>query len=211
MAKNLIKDLLLFSLAALIVSDMVVKKSTQQFLYNNVETIPYNRVGLLLGTSKYLGSGRLNYYYQNRIEAALQLFHAHKIDFIIVSGDNSRVEYDEPTDMKNDLVAGGVPEERIFLDYAGFRTLDSVVRCRDIFGQSSITVISQRFHDERAVFLAHHHQIASVGFCAEDVSKFYGLKTMMRERLARVKLFIDLIINKQPKFSGEPITIDYAH
>lgn len=211
MVKNLIKDLLLFSLVALIFTDMVVKKSTQQFLYNNVETIPYNRVGLLLGTSKYLSNGRLNHYYQNRIEATLQLFRAHKIDYIIVSGDNSRAEYDEPTDMKNDLVAGGVPEERIFLDYAGFRTLDSVVRCRDIFGQSSITIISQRFHDERAVFLARHHQIASVGFCAEDVSKFYGLKTMMRERLARVKLFIDLIINKQPKFSGEPITIDYAH
>lgn len=136
MVKNLIKDLLLFSLVALIFTDMAVKKSTQQFLYNNVEAIPYNRVGLLLGTSKYLSNGRLNHYYQNRIEATLQLFRAHKIDYIIVSGDNSRAEYDEPTDMKNDLVASGVPEERIFLDYAGFRTLDSVVRCRDIFGQS---------------------------------------------------------------------------
>lgn len=190
-----------------IMSNLVVSCSTKKMVYQSVESIPYNKTALLLGTSKYLSDGRENLYYQYRIEAVAALFLAHKVDYVIVSGDNSRKDYDEPTDMKNDLVAAGIPAERIYLDYAGFRTLDSVVRCKEIFGQSSFTIVSQQFHNERAIFLARRYGIAAIGFNAQDVQAYYGFKTMLREKLARVKLFIDLLIHKKPKFLGEKIQV----
>jgi len=135
------------------------------------------------------------------------LYKAGKISFIVVSGDNSRKTYDEPTQMKADLVLGGVPEEVIFLDYAGFRTWDSVVRIKEIFSQDDFTIISQRFHNERAIYLAQRHGINAVAFNAKDVNKYYGLKTNIREKLARVKVFVDLLTNKKPRFLGEKIEI----
>ncbi len=191
----------------IISSNLVVSCSTKKMVYQSVESIPYNKTALLLGTSKHLSDGRENLYYQYRIEAVAALFHAHKVDYVIVSGDNSREDYDEPTDMKNDLVAAGVPAERIYLDYAGFRTLDSVVRCKEIFGQSSFTIVSQQFHNERAIYLARHYGIDAIGFNAKDVQAYYGFKTMMREKLARVKLFIDLLVHKKPRFLGEKIQV----
>ncbi len=192
----------------MIISNRVISKATAESIYTSVETIPYNKVALLLGTSKTISNGAINYYYQYRIEAVVALYNAHKVDYIIVSGDNSRKEYDEPTDMKNDLIAAGIPENRIFLDYAGFRTLDSVVRCKAIFGQNSFTIISQRFHDERAIYIAHRYGIDAIGFAAKDVKQMAGIKTRIRERFARVKVFLDLLMNKQPKFLGEPVVIE---
>ena len=194
-------------LVMIVVSNLVVSCSTKKLVYQSVESVPYNKTALLLGTSKYLSDGRRNLYYQYRIEAVAALFRAHKVDYVVVSGDNSREDYDEPTDMKNDLVAAGIPAERIYLDYAGFRTLDSVVRCKEIFGQSSFTIVSQQFHNERAIFLARHYNIAAIGFNAQDVQAYYGFKTMLREKLARVKLFIDLLVHKKPKFLGDKVQV----
>ena len=190
-----------------IMSNLVVSCSTKKMVYQSVESIPYNKTALLLGTSKHLSDGRKNLYYQDRIEAVAALFHAHKVDYVIVSGDNSRKDYDEPTDMKNDLVAAGIPAERIYLDYAGFRTLDSVVRCKEIFGQTSFTIVSQQFHNERAIYLARHYNIAAIGFNAKDVQAYYGFKTLLREKLARVKLFVDLLVHKKPRFLGEKVQV----
>lgn len=202
---------MIFSLIALLLlifgADYYVKTTTAKQLYHSTDAIPYNKVGLLLGTVKYLTNGNLNRYYKYRIEAAAALFHAGKIEVILVSGDNSRRGYDEPTDMKDDLVAKGVPEDKIVLDYAGFRTLDSIVRSQKVFGQSKLTIISQQFHNERAIFIAQHKSIEAIGFAARDVSMRAGLKVMLREKLARVKVLIDLLIGIQPKFLGEPIKI----
>ena len=130
-----------------------------------------------------------------------------KIKYIIVSGDNSTKEYNEPFNMQKDLIEKGVNSEDIFLDYAGFRTLDSVIRSKEIFGQKNITIISQKFHNERAIFIAKSKDIQAVGFNAKDVSLKYGLKTRLREYLARVKMVMDIALNKQPKFLGEKIII----
>ncbi|MCL4116174.1 UNVERIFIED_CONTAM: hypothetical protein GTU68_056019 [Idotea baltica] len=166
-----------------------------------------NRVGLLLGTRKTLSNGNINLYYKYRIDATAELFHANKIDYVLVSGDNGNVKYDEPTDMKNDLIARGIPESKIYLDYAGFRTLDSVVRAKEIFGQTELTVISQQFHNERAICIANSKGINAIGFNATTVSRRYGLKVMVREVLARTKMVIDLCTGVQPKFLGEKINI----
>lgn len=188
-------------------ADFYVQKSTTASLYKDVNTIPKNKVGLLLGTVKRVKSGRLNLYYQYRIQAAVELFNAGKIEFILVSGDNSRKGYDEPTDMKDDLILKGIPADKIVLDYAGFRTLDSIVRSKAIFGQDKLTIISQPFHNERAIFIAQHKGIDAIGFSAQDVSGRYGLKVMLREKLARVKVLLDLLFGVGPKFLGEPISI----
>ena len=210
MKKKIIMSLF-FLVALLIVvilsADYYVQSSVQSQLYKDVKAIPYNKVGLVLGTVKILKNGNTNRYYQYRIDAAVALFKAGKIKFIIVSGDNSREGYDEPTDMKDDLIKRGVPADNIFSDFAGFRTLDSVVRSYRIFGQKSITIISQKFHNERAVFIANHKKIDAIGFQAQDVSMRAGLLVQSREKLARVKVLIDVIFGVQPKFGGDKIEI----
>ncbi|WP_299128931.1 ElyC/SanA/YdcF family protein [uncultured Winogradskyella sp.] len=175
---------------------------TNHLAYDDISSIPKNKVGLILGTGKYTASGNINLFYTYRIDAAVKLYNARKIKYILVSGDNGRKDYDEPSNFKNDLIAKGIPEDHIFLDYAGFSTLDSVVRAKEIFGQTSITFISQEFHNQRAIYIANHYDIKSVGFNAKDVYKSH-----FREYLARSKASLDLVFNVQPKFLGEPISI----
>jgi SanA protein len=197
----------ILSLIGIFGANRLVEKSASDKVFNSTKEIPHNKVGLFLGTGKFLSNGRINLYYKYRIEAAVKLFKAGKIDFIIVSGDNSKKDYDEPSTIKEDLINKGIPSSKIYLDYAGFRTLDSVVRCKEIFGQSSITVISQQFHNERAIYIAKRKDINAIGFNARDVNVHYGFKTRLRERFARVKMVLDLIIGKKPKFLGEKIDI----
>jgi SanA protein len=137
----------------------------------------------------------------------VKLYKAGKIDFVLVSGDNGNKQYDEPTDFKDELVANGIPENKIFLDYAGFRTLDSVVRAKKVFGQNSLTFISQEFHNERAIYLAQVNDIKAVGFNAQDASLRYGIRVKIREYFSRTKVFIDILFRVQPKFLGDPIEI----
>ena len=131
----------------------------------------------------------------------------HKIKYIIVSGDNMKRGYNEPVLMRTDLMKEGIDSSVIFLDYAGFRTFDSVVRSKEVFGQKAITIISQKFHNERAVFLASREGITAVGFNAKDVNPKYGQKTNIREKLARVKVFIDIFLRTDPKFLGKKVVI----
>tara|TARA_R110000823_G_scaffold22143_2_gene66421 strand:+ start:57762 stop:58415 length:654 start_codon:yes stop_codon:yes gene_type:complete len=196
-----------FVLFAVICLDTYVLLETQNQTFQSTEEIPHNRVGLLLGTSKFMANGDINLYYLYRIKAAEELFKAGKIDFILVSGDNGRIGYNEPLLFKKDLILLGIPEEKIVLDYAGFSTLDSVLRAQKIFGLNSFTVISQRFHNERAIFLAKQKGIAAIGFNAETVSGKYSVKTELREYLARTKACLDILFDSQPKYLGEKIAI----
>lgn len=176
-------------------------------IFRDTTLIPYNKVGLLLGTSPRVKGGRSNPYFNNRINAAVALYEAGKIKYILISGDNRRHNYNEPQAMKDSLIKRGVPKEVLVLDFAGLRTLDSVVRSKEIFGQDSVTVISQQFHNERAIFLARHYGMEAIGYNAEDVSASEGFKTQVRELLARVKVYVDFFINKQPRHLGEKIEI----
>jgi SanA protein len=107
------------------------------------------------------------------------------------------------------LMELGIPEEKITLDFAGFRTLDSIVRCKKVFQQEKFTIISQNFHNQRAIFIANKYDIDAIAFDARDVGEAYGRKTMLREYFAKVKAVIDLyLLRKQPKFLGEPIRIN---
>ncbi|WP_094746169.1 SanA/YdcF family protein [Aequorivita soesokkakensis] len=196
-----------FGLFAVICLDTYVLLETENQTFQSTEEIPHNKVGLLLGTSKFMANGDINLYYLYRIKAAEKLFKAGKIDFILVSGDNGRIGYNEPLLFKKDLILLGIPKEKIVLDYAGFSTLDSVLRAQKIFGLNSFTVISQRFHNERAIFLAKQKGIAAIGFNAETVTGKYSIKTELREYLARTKACLDIVFDSQPKYLGEKIAI----
>ena len=184
-----------------------VKNDVKESMYDNITETPSKKVGLLLGTAKYVKGGWINLYYTHRITAAVELYKAGKIEYILISGDNGRESYDEPTLMKEDLMAAGIPESAIYLDYAGFRTLDSLVRCKIIFGELDILVISQQFHNERAVYIARAKGMQAIGYNAQDINAKYGFKTRIREYLARTKMFLDLWFGKEPKFLGEEIQI----
>ncbi len=203
----LILLLLILPLILILVSNYSVEKNAQNKTYSDSSKIQKNKVGLVLGTSKKLKNGRINLYFKYRINATVELYKKGKIDFILISGDNGNKDYDEPTDFKNELIKKGIPENKIYLDYAGFRTLDSVIRSKEIFGQENITIISQKFHNERAIYLAENNGIKAIGFNAKDVSGRYGLRVKAREYLARTKVFVDILFGVKPKFLGDKIEI----
>lgn len=205
--RNIIIIMTLIVLVIIVAVNYIVNTSTQKQLYYDIAAIPKNKVGLLLGTAKYNDKGRniINQYYQNRIDAAVALYMAGKIDYIIVSGDSNTIYYNEPVLMKKDLIARGVPANRIFMDNAGFRTLDSILRCRDIFGEDHFTIISQEFHDQRALYIANHKQVTAVAFCAKDGDMWWF--SYFREKFARVKMVLDLLQNTQARYYGEKVEI----
>ena len=186
-----------------------VIKTAEDKMYDDVLVIPYNRVGVLLGTSPKGRSGKPNVFYIRRVEACVALYKAGKIDRILVSGDNSRTTYDEPTCIKEDLIAAGVPDSVIYLDYAGFRTYDSMVRAKEVFGLSSFTIISQPFHNERALYIATRKGLDVIAFNALDVQlRRWQIRMTVREWLARTKAVMDVYTCKQPHFLGVLITIE---
>jgi SanA protein len=180
----------------------------QSWIFDDIAAVPVNDVGLLLGCAPMLGHGRPNPFFTARVHAAADLFAAGRIRFVLASGDNGTVAYNEPARLRDALIAAGVPADRIILDHAGFRTLDSVVRARDVFGQQRFTVISQRFHNERAVFLARERGIEAVAYDAPEVGGLDGFKVKVREALARVRAVLDVrVLKTQPRFLGPSVSI----
>lgn len=185
----------------LLFANFWVENESKGSTYDDISQIPENATGLVLGTSKRVRGGGENLFFKYRMQAAVELFKLGKIKFIIVSGDNSIMEYNETRDMKNELIKMGIPEEKIIEDFAGFSTLDSVIRAKEVFGQDSLTIISQEFHNERAIFIGKNHDIYSLGFNAKDVPKRYGTVTVTREYFARVKALMDVyVLGSMPKF-----------
>jgi SanA protein len=163
---------------------------------------------VVLGCSKYLRNGRPNLYFQQRIQAAKELYFSGQVKFLLVSGDNSTKYYDEPTTMKKDLVQYGVPENKIYCDYAGLSTLDSVVRAKEVFKENQFVVISQDFHVRRAVYIGMAHNIDLIGYSSGSISGVGSVRTELRECLARVKTIMDVtFLKRKPKFMGDPVVI----
>ncbi|WP_425413725.1 SanA/YdcF family protein [Riemerella columbina] len=198
---------ILLSGLALWLSNLIIEQNSKAYISYDISQLPNKKVGLVLGTSRNLTNGNINLFFKNRIEAAAELYRSGKVKYLIVSGDNSQKDYNETQDMKLDLIAMGIPEDHIFEDFAGFRTLDSVVRVEDIFGQQSFIIISQKFHNERAVYLARQHGLEAYGYNAKEVYMKISPKTYIREYFARVKVFFDLLFGVEPKFSGEKVNI----
>lgn len=194
--------------AFLFASDRLIKAaSTGRISGEENAVVPHCTAGLVLGCNRYVKDGRRNLYFLARMDAAAELFKNGKVDALIVSGDNHIASYDEPSDMKTALTTKGVPAEKIFCDYAGFRTLDSVIRAKTIFLQDRIIIVSQPFHVRRAIYIARHHGIDAYGYAARDVEGVHSIRINLRELAAKGKAVLDVWSGKQPKFAGPPIRI----
>ncbi len=195
-------------LVSVIAIDRWVVLQAREHIFTDYKNIPQHEVAVVLGTSKYIGK-ILNTYYTHRINTAIELYDQGKVKQFLLSGDNAHRSYNEPWTMKRDLLKAGIPEKYIHLDYAGFRTLDSIVRAKKIFASERFLIVTQRFHCERALFIAHAYHIdAQCIAVAEPVTDKQKASMRLRELLARVKAFLDLyVFNTQPKFLGplEPI------
>ncbi len=183
-----------------VVCDAIVRLRAGGRCFDDAERVPHNKMGLVLGTSPLAPDGGANMYFVYRVEAAARLYKMGKVDWLLLSGDRSGEDYDEPQAMRDALIAHGVPAESIVLDKLGFRTLNSIVHTNKVYGQSSVTIISQRFHNQRAVFLALCNGVDAVSYNAEDVVKWNKyLKIHGREYLARVRMFVDLIMRREKR------------
>lgn len=188
-----------------------IVKSTEDSVYSDLRLLPNHRIALVLGTSHRSVGGGPNPFFQNRMEMAATLYSMGKIDHFILSGDNSSRYYNEPLEMKKALISKGVPDSVITLDYAGLRTLDSVVRSKKIFGQNKITIITQPFHSYRALFISRYYDMDAVAMVADDPRLDQTFKVRLREYLARTKAVLDLYIFKtDPRFLGEKEEINIA-
>lgn len=202
-----ISIIILLVLGFVVYANWKIPHETQQYIYSHTDSIPDNSMAIVLGTSRYIGS-RPNPYFTYRIEATKKLYDSGKIQAIVVSGDNRHRSYNEPRDMRRALTEVGVPDSIIYCDYAGFRTLDSVIRMGKVFKQNSFIVVSQEFHNERAIYIARHFGFEAFGFNARDINSKFGYRTKIREVFARVKVFIDIAMGTKPKFLGEPVKIE---
>ncbi len=206
--KNVFKWSFIFALFLFVWANIWVHVESKNFVFQNAKKLPSVKVGLLLGTSRSLQSGNTNPFFEYRVQAAYELYRTGKIKHILISGDNSKLSYNEPEDLKNALLALGVPACNITLDFAGFDTYDSVIRANKIFGQTEFIVISQEFHVKRAVYIGRRFDLGVWGYCSKDVSKSKSFLTHFREYFARVKAYLEVKLNVDPHFLGEKLVID---
>lgn len=203
-------------LIVIIVCHYIVVINASGKTYDNVAATPHNKVGLLLATSPVTPGGAHNYYFENRIKAADELYKASKIDYIIASGGDytksQRNGCDEPRAIRDSLVARGVPIERIILDYEGTRTLNSIAKAKQVYGLDNLMLISQKYHNERAIYLADQYGISAIGYNAEPSPiRSKRIKNTLREFLARPKMFLDILTGKNPDIKKDTISIPSVH
>jgi len=188
----------------LLASNIWVVKSTEEDVFTNFNDVPGATVALVLGTSNKLTNGLPNPFFNNRIATAAALYKEGKVTHFILSGDNRTIYYNEPSEMRKALLKWGVPDSVITLDYAGLRTLDSIVRCKEIFGQDKIIIITQPFHSYRALFISHYYNMDAVAIIAQEPIEEAAFKVYFREYFARTKAILDLYILKTaPHHLGE--------
>ena len=191
---------LMASLIMLFVCDRIVVRNAQGKTFSDIDSIKYNKVGLLLGTIPRTRIGNCpNSFFTYRIQAAVELYKAKKIDVILVSGaENGPNGFNEPECMKDSLMACGVPEEVIILDGKGYRTILSIINANKVFGLESFTIISQQFHNERALYQAEHLGLNFNGVQAYNAHMSISGNTWIdvHEYLARSRMFFDLLLYK---------------
>jgi len=199
-------------LALMLICNQIVVNNAEGKVFSDIDSIKYNKVGLLLGTTPQARIGRItNYFFIYRIDAAEQLYKAGKIEKILISGDEDSLDGVNETEcMRDSLVARGVPASAIILDGKGYRTINSVINAYKVYGLKSFTIISQKFHNERAIYQAEH-----LGLNVENLQAYNAnmpksrraFLTTIREYFARVKMFMDILTNKVPE-SSDSKTID---
>ena len=183
-----------------------IKSYSEPYIYDNSSEMPEVYSVIVLGASV-LPSGELSTMLKDRVESALLLYEQGKVQRFLVSGDNGTTTYNEPIAMKKYLRERGVPEESIFMDFAGFDTYDSVYRASYIFEINNAIVVSQRFHLPRAIYIARKMGLNYYGYNGDRREYDMESRNRYREIAANVKAFLELLINKEPHFKGDKIPI----
>ncbi|MBD2821465.1 outer membrane permeability protein SanA [Xenorhabdus sp. 42] len=204
MWKRLIIGLILTTSAIVLVAVMLdrwISWKTAPYVFDDLRQLPEREVGMVLGTSKYYRTGKYNQYYFYRIQGAANAYNSGKIKYLLLSGDNAQHNYNEPITMRKDLIKAGIPASSIVMDFAGFRTLDSIVRTRKVFDTNNFIIITQRFHCERALFIAMHLGIDAQCYAVPSPKNMITIR--LREVLARLGALTDLyILKREPRFLG---------
>ncbi|MES4612182.1 MAG: outer membrane permeability protein SanA [Ewingella sp.] len=213
MIKRLIVGFISIIVLMLVVAiglDRWISWKTKDYVYDEVQELPHRQVGVVLGTAKYYRTGVPNQYYLYRIQGAINAYNSGKVKYLLLSGDNAQQSYNEPMTMRRDLMAAGIPASDIVLDYAGFRTLDSIVRTRKVFDTNDFLIITQRFHCERALYIALHMGIQAQCFAVPSPKDIMTVR--VREIFARLGALTDLyILKREPRFLGPLIPIPAVH
>jgi len=183
-----------------------IDKTTSKFIFNDVSKISKSYTGLVLGAKVY-SDGNLSVILKDRVEAALELYNAKKINRFLLSGDHGRVNYDEVNSMKAFLIEKGVPTSDIFLDHAGFDTYNSIYRAKKIFKAEDIIIITQGFHVKRAVYIAQKLGLKVTGFTADKHKYGIAKRMYLREKVANFKAFLEIVVHRKPKYLGKTIPI----
>ncbi|QEW31473.1 outer membrane permeability protein SanA [Erwinia billingiae] len=209
MVKRLIYGLIIIMTLMVLTAlglDRWMSLKTAPYIYENLKSLPHRQVGVVLGTAKYYRGGGINQYYLYRMQGALNAYNSGKVNYLLLSGDNALHSYNEPMTMRKDLIAAGVDPADIVLDYAGFRTLDSIVRTRKVFDTNDFIIITQRFHCERALFIALHMGIQAQCYAVPSPKNMLNIR--VREVGARLGALADLyVMKREPHFLGPLIPI----
>ena len=180
--------IIIAGLAVVAGCELAVYNASKGRVYSDVEEIPHREVGLLLGTNPKGRRGGVNTFYNHRIDAAVALYEAGKVDRILISGAKKGSDYDEPQSMRKALVARGVPDSILILDGQGFHTIESIVRAKEVYQVDSVTVISQEFHNRRSLYMAKHNGLDAIAFNAANTTILrWRVIMFLRERASRVK------------------------
>lgn len=188
--------ILLFLL--LVVSNKIIEHNARGKVFGTIHNIPKTEYAIVLGTNPRLESGKDNPYFVTRIDAAVKLYTSGKVKYLIMSGNDKNGEFNEPHEMKIAAVKKGVPAKSIILDAHCKRTYDTILRAKLIYHLKSFIVVSQKFHNERAVYLANKNGLEVVGYNAKDIDGYFSFKTRTREYFARIRAFSDGIFNPKP-------------
>ena len=176
------------ALAIVSVCEISVYSASKERVYSDVERIPHREVGVLLGTNPKGRRGGANMFYNHRIDAAVALYEAGKVDRFIISGAKKGSDYDEPQAMREALVARGVPDSILILDGQGFHTIESIVRAKEVYEVDSVTIISQEFHNRRSLYMAKHNGLDAIAYNAANTTILrWRIIMFLRERASRVK------------------------
>jgi len=198
--------IILLMMATALGLDRWISWKTAPFIYEDVTTLPHRQVGVVLGTAKYYRAGVINQYYLYRMQGALNAYNSGRVNYLLLSGDNAQQNYNEPMTMRRDLIKAGVDPADIVLDYAGFRTLDSIVRTRKVFDTNDFIIITQRFHCERALYIALHLGIQARCYAVPSPKNMLSVRA--REVGARLGAMADLyLMKREPRFLGPLVPI----
>ncbi len=198
--------IILLMMATALGLDRWISWKTAPFIYEDVTTLPHRQVGVVLGTAKYYRAGVINQYYLYRMQGALNAYNSGRVNYLLLSGDNAQQNYNEPMTMRRDLIKAGVDPADIVLDYAGFRTLDSIVRTRKVFDTNDFIIITQRFHCERALYIALHLGIQAQCYAVPSPKNMLSVRA--REVGARLGAMADLyLMKREPRFLGPLVPI----